>query len=502
MQQRISRAAVIRDAEALLNTEHQAAAAPRVLWAGLDESPEAFALQCARLQNQGEFRILAAVPYGWSVPAGVQRVAFPPKHFRLLHRSLKRRYRVASGGRGSAKSHSFATATILRCLGGFERVLCARELQTSLLESVHHLLEAKIDALNLRPYFDITKTEITCSVTKSEIIFKGVSNNVAAIKSLEGITICWLEEAEVISARSFEVLVPTIRAESSEIWISLNPDSKDAPAMAYCTTEREGLEYIHVTYVDNPFFTTVLEEERANMERVDADAYQHVWMGKTRQNSDAQVFKGKYVIESFVPDRDALEEGCIKDKAVLDTLYRLGRLKPENEPRPLWQGPFLGLDFGFSEDPTAAVLCWISGRNLYIEYEAYKRKCDIDRTPALLDEIPEARKYVMRADNSRPESISYLKQHGYPKVVACTKGKGSVLDGIAFIRGFDRVVIHPRCIYVAEEFHLYSYKVNKLTDDVLPDLVDKHNHTIDSLRYALEPAIRHRRAARIYPLPF
>jgi len=185
---------------------------------------------------------------------------------------------------------------------------------------------------------------------------------------------------------------------------------------------------------------------------------------------------------------------------MLDTLWRLGRLRPENEPKPLWQGPYLGLDFGFSVDPTAAVLCWISGRTLYIEYEVYKVGCDIDKTPALLDQIPEASKYVMRGDNSRPETISFLQRNGYPKVTACTKGKGSVEDGISFIRSFERVVIHPRCKHVAEEFHLFSYKVNKLTGDVLPELVEKFDHTVDALRYALEPMIKNRGKARFSPL--
>jgi phage terminase large subunit len=499
MTPRINRATVVREAEALLSTEHQAAAAPRVVWAGLEETPEAFALRCRRLQSGGDYRVLAAVPYGWSVPAGVQRVAFPPKHFRLLHPDLKRRYRVASGGRGSAKSHSFATALILRLLARRRRLLCARELQTSLLESVHHLLEQKIDALNLAAYFVVTKTEITCPVNGSEVIFKGVSNNIAAIKSLEGVDLCWLEEAEVISARSFEVLVPTIRATDSEIWISLNPDQADAPAMGYCTSDRDELEYIHVTYEDNPFFTAELEAERAYLQRVDADAYAHVWLGKTRTHSDSQIFKGKYSIEAFEPDPEAFDNAVVLDRAALDHLSRLGRLRPEHVPCKLWSGPLLGADWGFSSDPSTLIRCWIKNRALYIEHEAYGLGVDMDRLPDLFDTVPESSKHEIRADCARPETISYMKRHGFPRIVGCLKWKNCVEDGVAFIRAFERVVIHPRCVHTISEFRLYSYKVERLTGTILPDIEDRHNHTIDALRYALQGAIKHRGKSTVRP---
>jgi phage terminase large subunit len=97
---------------------------------------------------------------------------------------------------------------------------------------------------------------------------------------------------------------------------------------------------------------------------------------------------------------------------------------------------------------------------------------------------------VIRADCARPETISYLQRDGYPQITACEKWSGSVDDGVAYIRSYERVVIHPRCEHTIEEFRLYSYKVDRLSGDVLPDLVDKNNHCVDSIRYALEPLIR------------
>jgi hypothetical protein len=108
--------------------------------------------------------------------------------------------------------------------------------------------------------------------------------------------------------------------------------------------------------------------------------------------------------------------------------------------------------------------------------------------------VPGARRHTIRADSARPETISYMRQHGYRHVEGAAKWPGSIEDGIAFIRQFERVVIHPRCTHAAEEFRLYSYKVDKLSGDVLPDVVDGHNHCIDALRYRCRRSSRHHRA--------
>ena len=130
--------------------------------------------------------------------------------------------------------------------------------------------------------------------------------------------------------------------------------------------------------------------------------------------------------------------------------------------------------------------------------EAVKRKLDLDRTVEFLCScIPQIAMHSVRADSSRPESISYLRGNGMPRVVGAKKGPGSVEDGVAFIKSFDRVVIHPDCQEVAREFRLYSYKVDRLSGDILPILLDENNHCIDALRYALEPMIRLRARPRL-----
>ncbi len=153
-----------------------------------------------------------------------------------------------------------------------------------------------------------------------------------------------------------------------------------------------------------------------------------------------------------------------------------------------------GADWGFAADPTVLVRCHIIGRKLFVDYEAYMVGCEIDNTPALFDSVPESRRYLITADSARPETVSYMQRNGFPKIVPAIKGQGSVEDGVEFLKNYD-IIVHPRCQHVIDELSLYSYKVDKLTDAVLPQLDDKSNHTIDALRYACEGARRAGKAA-------
>ncbi|MCT8587103.1 terminase large subunit, partial [Glaesserella parasuis] len=163
----------------------------------------------------------------------------------------------------------------------------------------------------------------------------------------------------------------------------------------------------------------------------------------------------------------------------------------EFKPLPDFEGPYHGLDFGFAHDPTAAIKCWVFKDKLYIEYEAGKVGLELDDTATFLQKgIAGIEQYVIRADSARPESISYLKRHGLPRIDGVPKWKGSVEDGIAHIKSYKKIYIHPRCQQTLNEFRLYSYKTDRLSGDVLPTLVDAHNHYIDALRYALNPRIQ------------
>jgi phage terminase large subunit len=449
----------VRQAEAVLARHRAVAAAPRVAWAGIAEEPERFARRLRRTAATHSGLLLAVVPHAYPLPSGVRRVELPAKCFRLLHPTRPKRYRVLRGGRGAAKSWSIARVLIVTALARKVRVLCAREIQKSIRDSVHRLLADQIDALGLFQYFDVGAQSIT-GHNGSEFLFEGLWANVNKIKSLEGIDLCWVEEAARVSAYSWEILIPTVRKPKSEFLINFNPEGETDPTyVRFVTSPPPDAEVINVTWQDNPWFPEELEKERQYLERVDPDAALHVWNGQCRTQSDAQVFRNKYAIEPF-------------------------------EPQAGWDGPYMGADWGFSHDPTTLVKAWIHERTLYIEHEAYAIGCDIDRTPLLFDLVPGAREHIVRADSARPETISYMQRKGYPRIQSVEKWPQSVEEGVLFLRQFERIVVHPRCEHVAQEMRLYSYKVDRLTGDVLADVIDKHNHTIDAIRYALQPLIR------------
>lgn len=380
------------------------------------------------------------------------------------------RFKVAYGGRGSGKSWAFARMLIIRAAVRPVRILCARELQNSIQDSVHQLIVDQIGAMGMTPLFRINEAKIT-AYNGSEFIFKGLrgmKNNAQAIKSLEGIDICWIEEAQTVSAASFQTITPTIRKPNAEIWITMNPDQPTDPVYRLILDPPENSVVRKVNWDSNPWFhETSLPQEREWMLKTDPDSHAHVWEGECRTNSDAQVLRGKIAIQSFVP-----QDG--------------------------WDGPYQGADWGFSTDPTALVRCWIHEAKLYIEHEAYGVGIEIDQLPQVFDQaIPNARLFTTRADSARPETISYLQRHGYSRIVPADKWSGSVEDGVAFLRSFEQIVIHTRCRHTQEEARLWSYKTDKLTGDVLPQLNDRNNHTWDAVRYALCPLIRRKDAGAI-----
>jgi phage terminase large subunit len=164
---------------------------------------------------------------------------------------------------------------------------------------------------------------------------------------------------------------------------------------------------------------------------------------------------------------------------------------------------YFGADWGFAVDPTVLVRCWADPdepRRLYVDREAWRIGCEIDDTPALFDVVEDgqARRWPVCADSARPETISFMVRHGYPKMFGAKKGAGSVEDGIEFLKSFE-IVVDPRCANVADELACYRYRVDDRTDEVLPVLEDKKNHTIDALRYAVEA--RRRRSPNLIVMP-
>jgi phage terminase large subunit len=386
------------------------------------------------------------------------------------------RYKVYWGGRGASRSWSFARALLIR--GGQQRlrVLCCREFQKSIADSVHKLLTDQIELLNL-PGWQVLKKSLVHSGTGTEIIFEGLRYNTNRIKSLEGIDICWIEEAESVSKDSWEIIIPTIRKEGSEIWISFNPHLETDPTYQRFVANTPPNAIVRkVGWEDNPWFPETLREEKDYLYRVDPDAAEHIWGGQPRKSSAAQVLAGKWKVEAF-------------------------------DVHKTWTGPLYGADFGYSTDPTALIECYIArdqltpkhslGR-LMIRRESWKVGLDTHRIRGRwsADISPQLSKFKIRADSARPETISYLNSHGYPHMVPVFKWPGSVEDGIAYLRAFEDIVIHPDCPHTKLEAYLWSYKVDEKTLEVTTKLIDKHNHTWDAIRYALQAMIRARRRPR------
>lgn len=366
------------------------------------------------------------------------------------------RYRAAHGGRGSGKSHFFAEMMIEEHIRNpNQSSVCVREIQKSLKQSVKKLLETKIEELGVGHMFDVQETVIKSRHGSGMIIFQGMQNHTAdSIKSLEGYDRAWVEEAQSLSETSLTLLRPTIRKPGSELWFTWNPRHETDPVDVLLRGERQPKDatVIQVNYEDNPWFPDVLREEMEYDRTRDIDKFNHVWMGGYLTNSEARVFRN-WRVEEFVAPRGVT--------------FRFGA------------------DWGFATDPTVLIRCFIEGRTLYIDYEAYMVNCEIMNIPDLFMTVPESEKYPIIADSARPETISHVKKHGFPRIMAAVKGPKSIEDGIEWLKSYE-IVVHPRCRHTIDELSLYSYKVDKITDEVLPHLEDKYNHVIDALRYAVE----------------
>jgi phage terminase large subunit len=371
----------------------------------------------------------------------------------LLHPA---RYKGAHGGRGSGKSHFFAEMLIEDHIRERIDSVCLREIQKSLKFSVKKLLETKIEAMNAGAYFEVQEAVIKAK-NGGTIIFQGMQDHTNdSIKSLDGFKRAWFEEAQTATQRSLDLLRPTIRAPGSEIWFSWNPRYATDPVDVLLRGENPppGAVVVQANYMDNPWCPQELLDEMAYDRARDPEKYAHIWLGKYETNSEARVFRN-WTVEEF--ERPA------------GTVHRLGA------------------DWGFSVDPSTLVRCDIEGRRLYVDYEAYMVGCEIDQLPDLFDRVPDSRKWFITADSARPETISYMRRHGYPKINAAIKGAKSLEEGVEFLKSFD-IIVHPRCVHTIDELTMYSYKTDPLTGLVLPILEDKKNHVIDALRYACEGA--------------
>ncbi|MES2495989.1 MAG: PBSX family phage terminase large subunit [Pseudomonadota bacterium] len=402
------------------------------------------------------------------------------------------RHRVLVGGRAGGKSWTIAHKLVERAWRGQERILCTREIQNSIRDSSKRLIEDWIDRLGLGPrgngFFTITEKEIR-GQNGSTFSFMGLNGKDNAIKSLEGYTLVWVEEAASVSQMSIDALIPTIRREGSEIWWSYNPRYRTDPVDVMfrgSPTLPPGTVLQVVGWQDNPWFPEVLRRDMEFDRQRDPEKYAHIWQGRYLERSATRVFD-KWSIHPFEAPGDAVlrfgaDWGYAADPSVLVRCF-IGR----------WEG----------ETSASKVIADQNGNCLFVDWEAYMVGCPIDDLPALFagsdarhperwentkshPGVPDALRYMITADSARADTIQYMVKRGF-QMRGAIKGPGSVEDGIEFLKSYD-IVVHPRCRHLSDELLMYSWAVDRLTGDILPKLADRDNHVIDSLRYALEAA--------------
>lgn len=391
-----------------------------------------------------------------------------PVKARILYKPS--RYKGLWGGRGGAKSTSVADALIIRGVQRSTRWLCSREIQKSLRTSVHQLLIDRINALELNNAYTITERSIT-GPNRTEFLFAGLRTNPDSIKSMEGLDGAWVEEADRCSQKSLDLIIPTVRKDGSELWFTWNRFSEKDPvdSMFLGGIPPPGSLVAEMSWRDNPWFPEVLRTEMEWLKKRNRDKWMHVWEGHPQNRSDAIVFNNwtEDDLDLEVPD---------------GTVARFGA------------------DWGM-RDPTVLIKIYNWENTLYIAREVYKVGATIDETPSLFagSDVRDLPRWdnkaghpgitgVMNgnivADSSYPQTIRYLRDRGF-SIKGAIKGAGSVEEGVEFMQTMD-IIVNPSCTHCIDELSQYSYKVDPLTDDVLPEFADKDNHIIDSIRYAQE----------------
>jgi|SRR5215469_34936 len=391
------------------------------------------------------------------------------------------RYKCFHGGRGSGKSWTFATVLVLRAAERPLRILCTRETMSSIRESVHQLISDRIYALGLANQFAISTTSIRHD-NGSEFIFTGLRHNVSAIRSLEGIDIVWVEEAANISRTSWEVLIPTIRADGSEIWISFNPVLEtDSTYERFVKNPQPNSLVKHVTFKDNPWFPVELQREAEALKARDPDSYLHIYMGECRLTLDGAVYSREL--------REATEEGRITD-------LPYDRTKPVS----------VYFDLGWQDLTAIWFVQHIAGEVRLIDYLEDSQRA----FPEYLLEI-QARRYMIGTlwlphdaqakALGTGRSIEEIARNAAYRVRITPRL--SVADGISIVRTlfptmwFDR----ERCADGLQALRHYRFDLDANGQFSRSPLHDAASHGADALRYVAVAMQEARRATWHEPPP-
>ena len=365
---------------------------------------------------------------------------------------------VMEGGRGGAKSNALAAVGVQESFVDDGVILCCREIQKSISDSLYSAILSEIKARGLTSYFEVTKTEIVNRYTGARFIFAGLKHNITSVKSINKLRVVLTDEAENISQESWDYLRPTPRYGNVRTYVVFNPRFESDPTWQEFVVKKDDTTlHITINWQDNPWFPASLNRQRLRDAKGDAARYSWIWEGKFLAVTESSILGRKLTSRHFD----------------LDDSYGT---------------PYIGVDWGFSVDPTACIEAYIKGESLYIRNAASKIGLELDDTAAwLLAHIPLMKKYTSRADSARPETISKVKKD-IPLMQACRKWAGSVEDGVTQLLAFDEIVVHPDAMVCYSELTAFSYKVDR-HDQLTSAILDADNHYADALRYAIEPMV-------------
>lgn len=394
------------------------------------------------------------------------------------------------GGRGSLKS-SFAAIEIIQGIMRDPKAngIVFRKVGDTIKDSVLSTLEWAIEKCNVAHLWRVTSSpaRMVYKPTGQQILFKGLDNplKIKSIKVKRGyLKYHWYEEAAEFAGPAELRSVRQSVARGGKLFVefvTFNPPPDPNHWInkeALLTKKGRIVHHSDYTKVPPEWLGPIFLEDAEWLKENNPIAYQNEYLGIAVGTSEAIIFAGHYRVAEFTP-------------------------KPE------WDGPYFGGDFGFAKDPATLVKVWIEefdtgkkrtdpetrelvprmAERLYIEYAAFGKAVELDDYPEFYDEVPGSRDHRIKADSSAPATISHIRRKGFD-IRGAEKWPGSIEEGITVLLGFAEIVIHTRCTHMQEEARLYSYKIDRLTKEVLADIVDKFNHGWDAVRYALDKYIK------------
>jgi phage terminase large subunit len=389
------------------------------------------------------------------------RIEIPQK---LLPLFQPKRYKVIHGGRGSAKSWSVARALV--SIGATKpiRVLCARETQKSIQESVHRLLKDQIESLGLDQFYTIQENKIL-GTNGTEFTFAGIrQQGVFNLKSYEGTDICWVEEAQVVTKKSWDVLIPTIRKPGSEIWVTFNPElDTDETFSRFVVRPPEESIVIQMNWQDNPWFPPELDKERRQWLDRDPVGYLTTWEGKCRPAVEGAIYANE-----------------------IEATQREGRIRavpydPQLKVHTVW-------DLGWNDSMSIICVQRVASEVRVIDYiedshrtiDSYVMQLQERKWNWGTDYIPhDGAHRDFKSGKSTQELLQTLGRN--VQVLA----RGNPEEGIRLARMiFPRTYFDAdRCTELVNHLKRYRRQINQVTQEAGAPLHDEHSHAADAFRY-------------------